>query len=384
MRTIKLVLLFLLVLSVNTLPAQTGQPPLIDRELLFGPPQITGGQLSPDGKWMSFLKPYKSTMNVWVKKAEAPFSSARLLTADTARPIRGYFWSRDSKYILYVQDKGGDENFNVYAVRPTDQKEPGKDIPLNRALTDYKGVRTFIYAVPKSDPDAIYIGLNDRDKAWHDLYKLSISTGQKKLLRQNSATDRITGWIFDWNDQLRFATRANVDGSNELLLVEGSELKPVYKTGPFEEFNVFAFDQANQKVYMSTNKGERNLSELVLFDPQTKEETLVERDPQKKVDFGGAQFSEVRHNLLYTSYVNEKEKLYWKDKGFEQDYLRIKKALPASEINFSNSTADENKFIVTAYSDTDPGAVYLYDRKTKKLSFQYRPRPDVPVRRSRP
>jgi len=41
----------------------------------------------------------------------------------------------------------------------------------------------------------VYIGLNDRDKAWHDLYKLKISTGEKTLMRKN--TDRVTNWIFD-------------------------------------------------------------------------------------------------------------------------------------------------------------------------------------------
>ena len=52
-----------------------------------------------------------------------------------------------------------------------------------------------IYAVPRNDPNTMYIGINDRDKAWHDLYKLDIATGQKTLLRQN--TERIAGWIFD-------------------------------------------------------------------------------------------------------------------------------------------------------------------------------------------
>ena len=48
--------------------------------------------------------------------------------------------------------------------------------------------------LPKNDPDIIYIGLNDRDKAWHDLYKLKISTGEKTLVRKN--TERISGWDF--------------------------------------------------------------------------------------------------------------------------------------------------------------------------------------------
>ena len=34
-------------------------PPLIDRDLFFGDPEITGSQLSPDGRYLSFIKPYK-------------------------------------------------------------------------------------------------------------------------------------------------------------------------------------------------------------------------------------------------------------------------------------------------------------------------------------
>src|SRR6478672_2774629 len=84
-----------------TMLSAQGLPPLIDRELLFGNPEISGAQISPDGKFLAFVKPYKDTRNVWVKKTGEPFSAARLLTADTKRPIPGFFWSRDSKYILF-------------------------------------------------------------------------------------------------------------------------------------------------------------------------------------------------------------------------------------------------------------------------------------------
>ncbi len=40
-------------------------------------------------------------------------------------------------------------------------------------------MKTEIYAVPKAEPDFIYIGLNDREPGWHDLYKVKISTGEK-------------------------------------------------------------------------------------------------------------------------------------------------------------------------------------------------------------
>ncbi len=368
-------------LAVTTQAQTSNLPPLIDRELFFGPPVIAGGQLSPDGKYMSFLKTFKGTMNVWVKDASAPFESAHALTADTLRPIRSYFWSRDGKYILYVQDKGGDENFNVYAVSPSEKPAAGQDIPINRALTDYKGVRTIIYSIPKSDPDALYIGLNDRDKAWHDLYKLKISTGEKTLLRQNSDKDRITGWIFDWSDKLRLATRANEDGSNDLLRVDEKELVPVYHTGAFEEFDPYAFDKDNKQFYIASNKGDdRDLKQLVLLDPVSMKETFVEKDPLNRVDLGGASFSDVTKSIINTSYTDEKEKIYWKDKQFEADYTIIEKELPGLLLDFTSSTADENLWLLNAYSDTDPGAAYLFDRKTKKLSFQYRPRPDIPIK----
>jgi len=104
-------------------------PPLIDRELFFGDPEISGAQLSPDGKFMTFLKPLEGTRNIWVKRTGEPFAAAKPITNDKQRPIPAYFWSRDSKYVLYVQDQLGDENYNVYAVIPADAPAAGSPVP---------------------------------------------------------------------------------------------------------------------------------------------------------------------------------------------------------------------------------------------------------------
>ena len=60
----------------------SAQPPLIDRELLFGDPEVSGAQLSPDGKFLSFIKPYNGTRNIWVKGLNEPFDKARPMTND--------------------------------------------------------------------------------------------------------------------------------------------------------------------------------------------------------------------------------------------------------------------------------------------------------------
>ena len=46
------------------------------------------------------------------------------------------------------------------------------------------------------------------------------------------------------------------------------------------------FHKDSTRVYMVTNKGDVDLMRLVLFDPGTGKEELVESDPQKRVDFG--------------------------------------------------------------------------------------------------
>ncbi|MCU0243077.1 MAG: S9 family peptidase, partial [Vicinamibacteria bacterium] len=108
---------FMIGATVGATAADT-RPPVLDRELFFGNPEIAGAQLSPDGQYISFLKPWSDTRNIWVKKTSEPFTAARRITAETKRPIPSYFWSRDSRLILYVKDNDGDENFNVWTVDP--------------------------------------------------------------------------------------------------------------------------------------------------------------------------------------------------------------------------------------------------------------------------
>src|SRR5580704_5962804 len=64
------------------------QPPIIDRNLFFGEIEIAGAQISPDGQYLSFLKPYKGTRNIWVKKASEPFTAARPVSAEATRPVQ--------------------------------------------------------------------------------------------------------------------------------------------------------------------------------------------------------------------------------------------------------------------------------------------------------
>jgi dipeptidyl aminopeptidase/acylaminoacyl peptidase len=365
-----LVALSLCLIASGTLVAQAGRPPIIDRELFFGNPEISGAMLSPDGRYVAFLKPYKDTRNIWVKRTEEPFDNARLVTADTKRPIPAFFWSRDSKYILFVQDQGGDENYNVFAVDPASTAPAGAEVPPARNLTDAKGARALIYSLPKTDADVIFVGLNDRDAAWHDLYRVRISTGERTLVRRNA--DKIAGWHFDLQGRLRLAQRVADNGDTEILSVTDAGFTKVYGCTVFETCGPTRFHSDGMRTYMVTNVGNVDLIRLVLFNPETKKEDPVESDPLNRVDFGAAIFSEKTDELLATTYEDERTRHYFRDKSFEADFKWLQSKLPGKDIERAGATADERLWMVVASGDAEPGERHLFDRDKKTLVRQYR------------
>ena len=360
--------------AVAAKPAEKTTP-LIPRELFFDNPEVSGSQLSPDGKKISFLKANHGIMNIWVKTIDEPFAKARPIT-NSSEPMSSYFWTYDGKYILYEEAKGGNENYNIYAVDPFAKADLKTGVPVARNITPNDNVRAEIMNVSKKNPDILWVGLNDRDPKWHDLYKLEISTGKLTLLEKN--VDRLAGWLFDWDENVRLASRSPEDGSTEILRknADGTYTK-IYDCGVLESCGPAGFTKDNSKVYLETNKGNTDLTKLVLLDPKTMAVTDVEQDPLNKVDFGGVQISDKTHEIIYTSYTDAKTRIYFKDKGYEADYKYLQSKFPGMEIGFKNSDNDETKFLIAPYSDTKMPEVYLFDKATKKLTFQYTPRPKL-------
>lgn len=351
-------------------------PPIIDREMFFGDPEISSGRLSPDGSFIAFLKPYNGTRNIWVKPRDASFDEALPVTDKIERPIRSYFWSGDGRYILFIQDKAGDENFNVYAINPQEANEGV--MPKARNLTNLRDVSAQIYHISPKDHDLMFIGLNDRDKVWHDLYSLKISTGELKLLKQND--NRYTDWVFDHNDNLRLAKRVRVDGTNELWRIDPNGQTLLFSTTMFETAYPIAFTKDNKHFYMVSNAGaDQDYTQLFLMNVETGNLSLVEGDPDGKADFGRLVLSERTFEPLYTTYTDAYTRRYFKDSNFEKHYRNLQSEFEGMEVNLYGATNDERYWLVSVWSDTNPSDIYIYDMITEELSFQYNPRSDLPT-----
>ena len=349
------------------------QTPLIDREIFFGNPQISGGQLSPDGKKVSFMKGHKGILNLWVKEIDQSFDEAILLT-ESKSPILGSAWTRDSKYILYVNDKGGDENINIFALDP--HLATADVIPESRNLTPLDEVTAQFYQISKKNPDKVKIGLNSRDKAWHDLYELTISTGDLTLLFEN--TNRYTGYYFDWDEELRAASRTDEDGNNQLLAIEADgSFREIYSNTISENASVIGWNPDNSSIYLASNKGDVNLT--TLYQLKVADGTLkkIESDPEGKVDFGGLWLHKEERHIISTSYTEDKTRRYFQDKNFEKIFNYLQSKFKKKEVGFASFTQDYQQMLISVSSDDAATEVYHYDSKSNELIHQYTPRPEL-------
>ena len=180
-KSLVLVLIFLfMTMAVVSCKPGAKETPLIPRDLLFGNPDKASVQLSPDGKYLSFLAPVNNVLNVWVGPVEAP-DKAEPVTKDTHRGIRSYFWAYTNKHIIYIQDLAGDENWQVHVVDITTKEDrnltpfeeiPGPDgkpitLPNGKPLRP----RAQVEAVSYKFPTEILVGLNTRNPQFHDIYR---------------------------------------------------------------------------------------------------------------------------------------------------------------------------------------------------------------------
>lgn len=338
---------------------------LIPRAAIFGNPVKSSGRISPDGKWLSWLAPVNGVMNVWVAPVGNP-AKARAMTSETARPIRQYFWAPDGKSILYVQDKGGDENFLLYGVDLATGKE--------RLLTPFQKTRVTIMGASTIHRDRILIGVNNRDPRFHDVYSLNLSTGALDKVLQN---DSYAGFVADNNLILRLATKANAAGGQDYFRVIDNKVedKPFASTTLEDSMTTApaGYTVDGKTLYWLDSRG-RNTAALLAQDVATGKTRVIAEDP--RADIGGVLADQKTGQIqaFVVNYQRNQWTSFDPSIGRSLDFL---KSHLTGEFGISSRTDKDDFWVVSNDPVTAPGKVWLYDRKVGKLTEFYTGRPDL-------
>ncbi len=339
--------------------------PLIPREALFGNPTKAAGEISPDGQWVSWLAPYDGVMNVFVAPASDP-AQARRMTSSTDRPIPVYFWSPRSDAILYIQDKGGDENYLLYKVDLASGEET--------TLTPFEDTRAQIIGSSNTIKDKILVGLNNRDPRLHDVYMLNLDTGALDLVLQNEG---YVGFLADDTLTLRMALQQNAAGGTDMFTITDNVVADApTETTTMEDAlttNVAGYTTDGSTLYWLDSRG-RNTAALIAQDTRTGEKRIIAEDAL--ADIGGAMTDPVTGEV--EAYSVDYLKTEWTaldpDIGASLDWLgeRLEGAF-----GVQSRTEADDKWLVWNDPVTAPRKVYLYDRTARTLNEFYTARPEL-------
>lgn len=336
-------LILILVMTVN-LQAQMRKIPLRD---FFKNPEKTGFQVSPDGKYISYLSPWEDRLNVFVQKLGD--KEAIRVTSAKERDIAGYFWKGNDR-IVFLQDSGGDENYKLYSV-----DRNGNNTKL---FTPPDKVRAGIVDDLEDIDDEMLISLNERDPKAFDVYRLNLATGEMKIVAENPGN--IMSWITDHDGKLRAAVAS--DGVNNVLLYrdnESEQFREVFNTNFRNEVSPLFFTFDNKFIYALSNLN-RDKSAIVKFDIANGQEIEVLYE-NPDVDVSGLSYSKKRKVLTSISYVKDKRELKFLDDKAENRYTTLKNKLGIYEVVITGMNKNEDKFLVRTYSDRSLGAYYFYD-----------------------
>ncbi len=322
-------------------------------EAFFKNPEKIRFKLSPDGRYLAFMKPWENRMNVFIKKIGEP--EEKRMTRSTARDVAGYFWANNNR-IAFVQDRGGNENFHLFAV-----DIDGKNL---KELTPFEDVQVNIVDELEDTGNEMLIGMNRRDLQVFDVYRININTGDMEMIAENPGN--IQGWFTDNDGKLRMAT--TTDGVNHSILYRKTEKKPfktIVTTNFKEKLSPLFFTYDNRYVYMASNLG-RDKTAIYKYDiVNNKELELIYEHPD--VDVTQLLRSKKRKKITGVAYVTDKSYYHFFDAQRRDLQADLEKRLPGYEVTIASSSRDERKILVRTFSDKSLGAYYFYDLNSKEF-----------------
>ncbi|OBB90470.1 alpha/beta hydrolase family protein [Mycolicibacterium peregrinum] len=349
-------------------------PELILVEEFFSPPERTAARISPDGTKIAYLAPWKNRLNVWIQDLDGD-TPPRCVTADETRSVYIYQWTDDPRWLLYMQDNGGDENFHVYRIDLDDPDTAAVD------LTPFPGARAS-FDLTKGRPGKAIVQTNNRNPELVDAYELDIATGELTLLAENPGN--VIMWLCAPNGDL-FTNTLTADGDVEISQWDSTtaSLRPIkVYDGTDYPLGIFpvALSPDGTGIWLGSNEGTDRIR-LARIDVATGSETEVDSHPT--FDLGNQMvlpspfiLSERTGELIGARYYGERQVIHALDPNFAAVLENLTK-LSDGDLGGISSDDSGQRWVASFTHDRDPWATYFYDHSTGESRLLFRPYPNL-------
>ncbi len=353
--------------------AATEPDSLLPLETLLAPATNVAPQLSPDGRWISFLRPVEGAMNLFLAPADS-IGAARPITHRAGRGLQPfdvsgnvlYRWTRDSKRILFPEDHDGDEKWNLHVV---DIESGGE-----KNLTPMPGTAVEFLGFSDQDPNQAAIAVKERGPFTPDLYRLDLTTGRRALILRN---DAMVAVIPDGTLTPRLGIGFAADGSLDFYRpMPAGQWQLIWDVSPEDVAainssayqKVFSWDGDNRRFFLYDTEG-RDGAGLVALDPETgRRESVVgagaRGDPAGVLYHPGTRRVE--------AYATMWTRTTWTvvDSAVAGDFARLA-AIADGDFRVVSRSDDLGRWIVEYTLSDAPTAFYLYDRASGKADLLF-------------
>ena len=336
--------------------------PLVPRTVLFGNPEKVGAQISPDGKRLSYIAPVEGVLNVWVGTRGA--DDFKPVTDDRDRGIRTQTWAHDGRHLLYVQDKGGDENWRLYGV--------DLDSGDVRDYTPFDGVQVQILAMSKERPSELVIALNKDNPQLHDPYLLNLDSGELTKLEDNPG---FMQWAVDRDLNPRVGVLMKPDGSITLVTRRGGEWAPLYEVDADDSLSIMpmGFNRDSSEMYLRTSK-DANAARLVALDLSSGAERVIAEDEQ--YDVGGVMIHPDTREVQMVVFDKDRLERVVLDSSIEGDFASLARVHPG-DMDLTDRDHADATWLVAFTADDGPVAFYSWDRAAQEATLLFTHQPEL-------
>ncbi|MEV0248840.1 alpha/beta fold hydrolase [Nocardia sp. NPDC050712] len=359
----------------------TEKPKLIDVEEFFANPKFSGASISPDGTRIAYLAPQYGRTNVWVRGIDEEHADAVCVTHDARRGIKTYHWADDPRWLLYLQDTDGNEDFHLYRVDLDAPGEPAVDLTPMPA-----GSRVFGLQPVKSVPGSVFVWMNRRP-TFVDLFRIEVATGATTPHLER--TEPLDTFLVDSAGAAAFYTSQTADGTHEFYAVDpdtGDRRLLQRLGGPEHPLGVVpTLVTPDGKGLLVGAYQDSDDLRLVRIDRATGEQTVVAAVPghslctmsQLSASLPPTLFtSERTGEVIAARFVGDRPRIEVLDPHFAEVYAALSK-LSDGVLDSVSSDATEQRWIASFIHDREPGLTWFYDHGTGESKLLFRPRPEL-------
>ncbi|MGB7417592.1 MAG: S9 family peptidase [Erythrobacter sp.] len=302
-------------------------------------------------------------------------------------------WATDTRLVceIYGMTKGGDGTLLPFT-RMFAIDQDGSDV---ESLTERQSLRAMSFNQDGGDIVALDVAGEDgqilmtrewieensmgtrlaNSKTGLGVDRIDIESGRRRV--EELPDEKAGYYLADQNGELRFKSRFMTSPGGyltgeEILMVRApgqsnwEEFDGVTLDGQaIENFEPIAVDADRNALFAyQTIDGYRAVIEIPL-GPSREAKVLARRDD---ADVDRLLRIGRQRRVVGVSYATEKRSLEFFDEELAGLANALGKALPNQPlIDFAGASADESRLLIAASSDTDPGAIYLYDKQSRQL-----------------